>query len=293
MNVTRPVILAVDDAADSLSLISDILEEAGMTALAAKSGNAALTLLARTKPDAILMDAVMPGMDGFETTKRIKEDGALSHIPVLFMTGLSDTESVVKGFEAGGVDYITKPIVPDELLARLRVHLSNSRLAQSARMALDISGTPLLAVEQNGKLRWMTPEAMKLVGDALEAPTTNSILSRVVMEKLSRAQLPGGKSGELLASYVGEARPGEHLVRLSGGSVSGDKDLLCRRFNLTAREAEVLLWIAQGKSNRDVAEILDCSPRTVNKHLEQIFENLQVENRTAAAMLAMRVLTRA
>lgn len=290
MNASRPVVLAVDDAADSLSLISDILEEAGMTALAAKNGSAALTLLQRTKPDAILMDAVMPGMDGFETTRRIKQDAALSHIPVLFMTGLSDTESLVKGFEAGGVDYITKPIVPDELLARLRVHLSNALLAQSARMALDISGTPLLAVGQDGKLRWMTPEAMKLAGDALDGQT--AVLARVVAEKLSRSQLPSGKNGELLVSYVGEARPGEHLVRLSGGSVSGDKDLLCRRFNLTSREAEVLLWIAQGKSNRDVAEILDCSPRTVNKHLEQIFENLQVENRTAAAMLAMRVLTR-
>src|SRR5690242_18648991 len=147
-----PIVLAVDDAPDTLLLLTDILEGAGMTALIARNGTTALSLLPQVRPDLILMDAVMPKMDGFETCRRIKKARDFAHIPVIFMTGLSDTEHVVKGFESGGVDYVTKPIVPDELLARIRVHLANSRLAQSARIALDISGTPLVALNSQGQV---------------------------------------------------------------------------------------------------------------------------------------------
>jgi DNA-binding response OmpR family regulator len=296
----QPIVLAVDDAAETLSLLTDILENAGLTALIARSGTNALTLVNRVTPDLILMDAVMPDMDGFETCRRIKGERGLAHIPVIFMTGLTDTENVVKGFEAGGVDYVTKPVKPDELLARIRVHLTNSRLAQSARMALDVSGTPLVAVDRGGKVLWMTPEGVKLFsgfsgpGDSgRETRQTElaSVFARILDEKLSRHPLHESATGAVFASYIGEARPDEYLIRLREDSASSEEDILRKRFNLTAREAEVLLWITQGKSNRDVAEILAFSPRTVNKHLEQIFHKLNVENRTAAAMLAVRALT--
>ncbi|HXJ01287.1 MAG TPA: response regulator, partial [Micropepsaceae bacterium] len=163
----RPTILAVDDAPETLSLLSDILENAGMTTLVVRSGASALALIAQVKPDLILMDALMPKMDGFETTRRIKKIREFAHIPIIFMTGLSDTEHVIKGFESGGVDYVAKPIIPDELLARIRVHLANSRLAQSARIALDISGTFLAAVDNDGRVLWITPEASRLLGKAL------------------------------------------------------------------------------------------------------------------------------
>jgi DNA-binding NarL/FixJ family response regulator len=297
----RPTILAVDDAPETLSLLSDILEDAGITTLVVRSGASALSLIARMKPDLILMDALMPNMDGFEASRRIKKIGEFAHIPVIFMTGLSDTEHVIKGFESGGVDYVAKPIVPNELLARIRVHLANSRLAQSARIALDISGTPLAAVDMKGCVRWITPEASKLLGKRLdsarpgEANWQESIapkLSRIIAEKLEKAVLRDSPGNILFASFIGEADPGEYLIRFSDGDLSGDDEILRKNFALTAREAEVLLWLAQGKSNRDVASILACSPRTVNKHLEQIYQKLQVENRTAAAMLALRMLSR-
>jgi DNA-binding NarL/FixJ family response regulator len=297
----RPTILAVDDAPETLSLLSDILEDAGMTTLVVRSGASALSLITRMKPDLILMDALMPNMDGFEACRRIKKIREFAHIPVIFMTGLSDTEHVVKGFESGGVDYVAKPIVPNELLARIRVHLANSRLAQSARIALDISGTPLAAVDMKGRVRWITPEASKLLGKTLdstrpgEANWQESIapkLSRIIAEKLEKAVLRDSPGSILFASFIGEAGSGEYLIRFSDGDVAGDDEILRKNFELTAREAEVLLWLAQGKSNRDVASILVCSPRTVNKHLEQIYQKLQVENRTAAAMLALRALSR-
>jgi DNA-binding NarL/FixJ family response regulator len=298
-NSMQPIILAVDDAPDTLSLLTDILEGAGMTALVARSGKSALQLMERIQPDLILMDAMMPDMDGFETCRRIKQTSQFAHIPLIFMTGLSDTEHVVRGFKAGGIDYVTKPVIPDELLVRIMGHLTNARLAQSARAALDISGTPLVAVDGHAEVLWMTPESQRLLGKSPFGADTNSsawrgevtpALARILEHRLAKANVCTTQSGPLTASFAGESRPGEYLIRLSIDTPVGDAEVLRKRLDLTGREAEVLLWIAQGKSNRDVAEILACSPRTVNKHLEQVYGKLQVENRTAAAMLALRIL---
>src|SRR6202040_1900703 len=116
-----------------------------------------------------LLDAVMPGSAGFETCKRLKRDAGLSNVPVIFMTGLAETEHIVRGLEAGGVDYVTKPIVIEEMLARIRVHLANARLTQSARAALDVSGRFLLAVSRLGKIMWATPQVQRLLSENLSA----------------------------------------------------------------------------------------------------------------------------
>src|SRR5690606_15847281 len=117
-------------------------------------------------PDLILLDAVMPEMDGFETCTRLKRDPAVAQTPVVFMTGLTETEHVVRALESGGVDYLTKPINIDELRARIRVHLANARSAQSARVALDAAGRHLLAVRGDGGIHWSTPQATRLVNAA-------------------------------------------------------------------------------------------------------------------------------
>jgi DNA-binding CsgD family transcriptional regulator len=90
--------------------------------------------------------------------------------------------------------------------------------------------------------------------------------------------------------YIGQIGPDEYLLRLTEGGLDDDRTVLKQKLAVTEREAEVLLWIARGKSNRDIAEILDLSPRTVNKHLEQIYAKLGVENRTSAAALAVRTI---
>jgi DNA-binding response OmpR family regulator len=113
----RDIVLVVDDSPNTLSVLTDAIEEAGMTVLVAREGDHALSIVEKVTPDVILMDAVMPGTDGFETCRRLKQNRALAHVPVIFMTGLSDTEHIVEGLEAGGVDYVTKPIVAGELLA--------------------------------------------------------------------------------------------------------------------------------------------------------------------------------
>src|ERR1700678_673017 len=161
----RDVALIVDDSPETLRLLTDALDGAGMTVMVAMDAAAAMRIVDQITPDIILLDAVMPGMDGFETCQRLKRDAGLSDVPVIFMTGLAETEHIVRGLDAGGVDYVTKPIVIQEMLARIRVHLANARLTQSARAALDVSGRFLLAVSRQGKIMWATPQAQKLLSD--------------------------------------------------------------------------------------------------------------------------------
>lgn len=289
----KPVVLAVDDAADTLGMLSSVLEAAGMTTLVAADGAGALSLLDNIVPDLVLMDALMPRMDGFETTRAIKANARFAHIPVIFMTGLSDTENVVKGFDAGGVDYITKPIVPEVMLARVRRHLDNARLSQGARHALDASGTPLMAANAQGEILWITPAGLKL----LDETTSNwrerlmPVLPALIAGQKGSAAAPEVRLGPIQATLIGVSQQGEYLVRLKDADTPSEAAVLKRVLFLTDREAEVLVWLAKGKSNRDIASILDCSPRTVNKHLEQVFSKLQVENRTAAAMRAVQILS--
>jgi DNA-binding response OmpR family regulator/DNA-binding CsgD family transcriptional regulator len=300
---TRNIVLVVDDSPETLRLLTDAIEDAGMTVLVAREGEHALSIVEKVMPDVILMDALMPGMDGFETCRRLKRNSTLAHVPVIFMTGLTETQDIVKGLEAGGVDYVTKPIDPDELLARIRVHLANARLANSARAALDVSGRYLLATDTSGGVLWCTPQTAKLLDLAFgDFHGEGDLLPPKVQEWLQKRTLSDIKSADtfvlasdlsplkLQFSYVGQVAPEEILLRLVEGEIENDNLVLKRKLQLTQRESEVLMWIARGKSNRDIAEILSLSPRTVNKHLEQVYAKLGVENRTAAAALAVRML---
>ncbi|MDX7952218.1 response regulator transcription factor [Lichenihabitans sp. Uapishka_5] len=285
----RPTVLVVDDTPDTLGFLTDALEGAGYTALVATGGPQALALVGRLMPDLILLDAMMPVMDGFETCRRLKT-GLAAAVPVIFMTALSDTEHIVRGLGAGGVDYLTKPIVLDELFARVRVHLANARAARGALAALDATGSALVAVDSGGTVLWSTPQARALLPDDLTAALPAAALADAALTPDGVATLPSSEAGPLSARIVGRIGANEMLFRLERPDTRRHDEILAARFALTAREAEVLLWIARGKPNRDIAEILSLSPRTVNKHLETIFAKLGVENRASAAVLAARAL---
>lgn len=294
----RDVVLVVDDSPQTLRLLTDAIDETGAMVLVALGGEEALELVEQITPDVVLLDAVMPGIDGFETCRRLKK-GRAADVPVIFMTGLTEPEHIVEGFAAGGVDYVTKPIVIDAMLARIRAHLANARAARSARDALDTTGRHLLAVEDGGRVLWTTPQAGRLIGASLEETADGSLLPEPARLWLA-ASLAGGDGGgfelavpdgpKLALSLVGRVGGGEVLLRLSGDDGDGRIFLLKERFQLTNREAEVLFWISHGKANRDIGEILGLSPRTVNKHLEVIYQKLGVESRSAAAVAALRAL---
>jgi DNA-binding response OmpR family regulator len=299
----RDTILVVDDTPETLGFLTDTLDDAGFTVLIATDGESALALVDQITPDLVLMDALMPGMDGFETCRRLKNEKLLSHVPVVFMTGLSETEHVVQGLAAGGVDYVTKPIIVEELLARIRVHLTNARIAHGTRVALDATGRFLLATDQAARLLWCTPQAKQLLAELFPAVAGQGAnLPPAVIEQLKQLRQPTAKATARACLEVGDRRielsflssigPDELLFRLAEVTAGGDEQFLQQTLRLTGREAEVLLWISRGKSNREIGEILDISPRTVNKHLEQVFVKLGVENRASAAARAVRALAR-
>ena len=299
----RDVALVVDDSPETLRLLTDALDGAGMTVMVALDGAAAMRIVDQITPDIILLDAVMPGLDGFETCRRLKRDTGLANVPVIFMTGLAETEHIVRGLEAGGVDYVTKPIVVEEMLARIRVHLGNARLAQSARAALDVSGRFLFAVNRQGKVLWATPQAQKLLADHCGARPSDDVgLPVALLQWLDQAQKGKGSTKSQAASlrdnpqlrlhYMGELAPGELLLRLAKDAGTSLPPEFSSELGLTTREGEVLAWLSKGKTNRDIAQILGLSPRTVDKHLEQIYAKLGVENRTAAAAVATNATRR-
>jgi DNA-binding response OmpR family regulator/DNA-binding CsgD family transcriptional regulator len=298
----RDIVLLVDDSPDALGFLTEALEASGYSVLIATSGHGALSIVARISPDLILLDAVMPGMDGFETCRTLKADPVVAQVPVIFMTGLTETEHVVKALESGGVDYLTKPINIDELRARIRVHLSNARSAQSARVALDAAGRHLLAIRGDGQVHWTTPQANRLIetaighaegiGDVAKAAAAWLAQRRAGASPSTDASFPfpGATGLPLTLSLLGTIGTDEYLFRLTSANRQSEDEMLRQRFGLTHRESEVLLWIAKGKANRDIGEILGLSSRTVNKHLEQIYAKLGVENRASAAVKAADVL---
>lgn len=292
------IVLVVDDSPEALGLLNEALENAGYTVLIALEGKQAITITNKITPDIILLDAIMPNMDGFETCKTIKANKQLAKIPIIFMTGLSDTDSIIKGLEAGGVDYLHKPIKPNELIARMKVHLNNARLTGSAQSALDSTGQQLFSINSRGEVLWATPltqELFELAG--IDQHWRDTQLSAQLKQWLSHKPAIGHTvtlektSHPLKVRLVDNTQDNEILLKLINLQGPSETENLQKKLQTTERESEVLYWIAKGKTNKEIGEILSMSPRTVNKHLEQIYKKLNVENRTAAAAIAIKILS--
>jgi DNA-binding response OmpR family regulator/DNA-binding CsgD family transcriptional regulator len=316
------VVLIVDDIPDNLAVLHDALDESGYTVLVATDGASALLRAAQALPDIVLLDALMPGMDGFEVARRLKANEATAPIPIVFMTALTDTEHVLAAFAAGGVDYVSKPVRPREVVARIAAHLQSARHARQARNALDAFGHASIALRPaDGRVLWQTPLARDLmqrhfgagasaggVAAPLHAPASlcDWVRARVARAPQEPAHDTGGPGasapggGDTWSCVTGTQRlhcslhpasaEDEWLVVLTESSNGAAIEALSLQFRLTAREAEVLYWVAQGKTNRDIGDILGTRPKTITKHLEHVFEKLGVETRTAAAARVLGTL---
>lgn len=297
-------VLVVDDSPDALFMLSDALTLEGMDVLTCNSGRQAISLANSSSPDIVLMDAVMPGLDGFQTCQILKAERGFEDIPIIFMTGFNESEHVVRALASGGVDFISKPIELNELFARMRVHLGNARRARSARRALDSTGRWMVACDRNGRIHWSTQQAADLLQRAGIRSDQGAYLPWEVVELVGLAAEPSSSAAlghalrysrngqDLEFRILSDDGNDELLLRLVDRHRGTDEEQLAKAFALTLREAEVLLWIAHGKANKEIADILEMSPRTVNKHLEQIFNKLLVEKRTSAATMAVKVLWR-
>ena len=310
------VVLIVDDLPDNLLLLHDALDEAGYTVLVATDGPSAIARARQARPAIVLLDALMPGMDGFEVARQLKAAPDTAAIPIVFMTALTETEHVVAAFGAGGVDYVTKPIQPREVLARIAAHTQTARLQRQARNALDAFGHASLVVRPaDGRLLWQTGLARSLLrehfgseGPFAPVPLIDWVRREAAARAAGQAPQPlliarGGRRltlhlhpmDEAAAEAPGEAGEGEDREWLVVASETDDAaaiEAIVAGWRLTAREAEVLVWVARGKTNRDIGDILGMSPRTVTKHMEHILGKLGVETRTAAAGLVLGRLGR-
>jgi DNA-binding response OmpR family regulator/DNA-binding CsgD family transcriptional regulator len=290
----RGRILVVDDTPANLSLLLDALTEAGHEILVAESGRSALSLLEHTTPDLVLMDLVMPGMDGITTCQRLKERSECRNVPVLFMTATDEPAQKLRAFEAGALDYITKPVFPPEVLARVAAHLQIHALQKSLADEL------ALRIEAENQLSQSLDRAVLL------ADATGRIVfgTRLALDLLHK-HFPAQVADVLPPQFFGETQSAESplvvrrfaerdrddlrmFVLEERGSPPGPAALM--QLGITARQAEVLYWIAQGKSNPDIATILGANVRTVHKHVEHIFQKLGLETRNAAMLAALEVL---
>jgi DNA-binding response OmpR family regulator/DNA-binding CsgD family transcriptional regulator len=297
-------ILVVDDLPANLAVLIDAAGAAGFRVLLAENGERALKLAAKAKPDVILLDLNMPGIDGLETCRRLKADALTKEIPVIFVTALDDVLDKVAGLEAGGVDYVTKPLQPAEVLARVRVHLELRRLRaelqeevrkreeaeRSLRHSLDRG---VLVATLDGQILFSTVRASQLMTahfgeqapDALPAPLLTCIRTASVDEAQEIATTVARLRVRRFAE-VGDAECATLLLE----EIFDPGGVLQRQFRLTPREAEVLYWIAQGKSNPEIALILANTTGTVKKQVQSILEKVGVENRMTAALKANEVL---
>ncbi len=300
---TTATVLVVDDTPANLGVVLETLGAAGLRVLVAESGPRALELLMQQPVHLVLLDVIMPGLDGFATCAEIRKHAAWAGLPILFMTAVDEPAQKVRALEAGAVDYISKPVHPPEVLARVRTHLD----LQAARLALQ---------QQNDRLE--AEVTLRLDAEAQLAQSLDRALlvsdreGRIIFRTLRAAQLlhkhlprhrPGHLPPELAAAerYVSPAgalllnrytrRDDDALSILylvEEHTPAGPAELT--RLGLTPRQSEVLYWVAQGKTNAEIAIILGASPRTIDKHVEQLLDRLGVENRLAAATKANDVL---
>ena len=306
--------MIVDDVPANLGMLLDFLDTAGYEVLVAESGEGALAQLAYSRPDIILLDVTMPGIDGYETCRRLKSDERWRQIPVFFLTALNDPVDKVQGFSVGAVDYITKPLYPEEVLVRIQAHLQIKHLQQElTEQNLLLQKAVALRVEAEKQLQQSLDRAVLIVteGEHIQFCTR---LARQILERHFPAHTDQETLPEELSAWILEGtsrrpwRVETHHCRLEihlfaeqtadscilltfeETFVGENSSAVLQRLGLTMREAEVLYWVAHGKTSPEIALILQAASNTIKKHVQNILLKLGVETRLAAALKAAELL---
>ena len=228
-------ILVVDDTPHNVTLLEDLLTARGYRVATAANGTEALAALTREAPDLILLDVMMPGLDGFNVSERLQADGAARDIPVIFLTALDGDGDKVRAFAAGGVDYVTKPFRPEELLARVRTHLA----LREARRVLE---------EQNARLR-----------EEIEAHNRTKGTVECLVEEIRSSHDFGEVLGESpalrkLLDQVGQVAGTDSTVLIQGETGTG-KELIARAIHgRSQRRERPLIKVNCAALPRDLVE---------------------------------------
>jgi len=234
-------ILLVDDQVENLQILSDILESKGHEVLPVMSGKLAIETAEENPPDLVLLDVMMPEMDGFEVCRRLKAHPALNHIPIIFVSGLNDTAYKLGGFQAGGVDYITKPFHIEEVLARVETHLTLQRMRHElARYNLYLEDLVQKKVQEISDSQLATILALSKLAESRDDVTGEHIertrmFCKIIAEELrNRSQYPEEVS-ESFIETIFHAAPLHDI-----GKVGIPDSFLLKADRLTSEEFEVL-----------------------------------------------------
>ena len=275
------LILLVDDNTHNIQVLGNILREEGYRTAVAQNGFEALSFLEKKLPDLILLDIMMPQMDGYEVCKHIKQYPDKAEIPIVFISVHTDTAEKVKAFRSGGVDYITKPFQQEEILARIRVQLqlqetrkelrrTNEELEKrveerttelsEANQKLEQSNTALnVLLEKKDENRKKLEENLIFNVKQLIQPS---------LEKLKDTGLSDAQK-HYLDSIQTQL---EEVISPLNRNLSG-------KYSLTSTEMQMLELIKQGKMTKEIAAMLGLSTRTVDSHRHNIRKKLEIDNK--------------
>ncbi len=253
-------ILIVDDMPRNIQAASAILIREGYRLAYDEDGESALAHVKTMNFDLILLDIMMPGIDGYEVCRRLKADPETHHIPVIFLTGRTDTESIVKGFNLGAADYVGKPFNPHELLARVRTHLELNRHRDHLEH---------LVLERTEALRVMM-QVREEISAKHEEKIEANIVSRIFpMIEMLRRIMDKPRQKECLNTV--ESALNEILSEFS-------RSLASPRFNLTPMELQIAGLIREGRSGKQIADLIGTSENTFNFHRQNIRKKLGLSN---------------
>lgn len=275
-NSNNTSILIVDDTEPNVRLLAHVVKKEGYEAMAAFSGQDALSLLEKRKPDIILLDIMMPEMNGFEVCQKLKEHEDYKDIPVIFLSALSETDSKVQGFNVGGVDYITKPFQREEVLARIDLHVKLRKLQEE----LSNKVTQLKQREETlQKLNEEKDELMRIVGHDFRNPVTG-IMGLASFLQQNVQSITSEQQEDMLGIIKGS---GQKLLELVNGLLNKDEEARISELSLKKLDLKYLVEdmvdlhrpTAINKNIVIETEIDNLQPKTVDKHkVEQILSNL-------------------
>jgi len=309
---TVPLILIIDDNVNNIRLVRKHLNDNGLEVMMARDGLAGLERAKFTQPDLILLDIIMPEIDGFETCLLLKEDPLTTHIPIIFMTAVDNVADKVKGFELGGVDYVTKPVEVTELLARVKTHLQIGQLQRTLQWHNQdleqrvAERTAQLEAEIVQRIQYQQ-EKDKLLEVTLQQSQRLQELTQFIITAQQTRYIALSKSLEQQLSH--DLDQLEVIINSQNGDVNDNspllenpRDLLQRiqsyvhqtqaslneaiitqetllkdpSLQLTAREKEVLHLLVDGKSNSMVADLLGITPSSVQTYRNRIMKKLNI-----------------
>lgn len=248
----QATVLVVDDIAANRNVLRQTLEKEGYEILMAPDGKTALKVAATAQPDVILLDVMMPGMNGFETCQQLKQDESTQSIPVIFISAQNETQSMVEGFKAGGVDYITKPFQAEEVLIRVHTHLTNHRLNDEVR-------------RKNRELEQVNEQLRSEINRREQAETSLqvaddqlSLVSRLDAERWGIDRLVGTTpSMARIVDQIRKLQPATSTSVLITGESGTGKELVARALHFGgSRSKKPFLPVNCSAVPRDLAESL-------------------------------------